>query len=105
MNNTLFTSFSVLGMGIILTVGGLMITVNLCIENLVRWYQQRRDLDPYGRLEWCINSTLQLQRVAHEGLGYGTWSSKTATNPTTMPGEELAVLDTKDPKHPMLRTT
>lgn len=54
----------------------------------------------HNRLEWAINDTLQLQRLAHEELGCGTWIAEGF--PITAPGEKLAVLDVSDPAQPKL---
>lgn len=67
------------------------------------YFQRRRNLDPYARLEWASNETLQLQRLAHEELGVGSWRRCLEAVPTTGRGERLAVLDVGDLKHPRLR--
>jgi hypothetical protein len=56
----------------------------------------------YAYAEWQANSTLQLQRQAHEGLGLGTWSRTNETVPVTEPGDQLGTLDISDRKHPRL---
>jgi hypothetical protein len=56
----------------------------------------------YVLLEWKSNYTLQLQRLAHEQLGLGTWSHTSDAFPVTKRGESLAVLDIIDQKHPRL---
>ena len=69
---------------------------------IVRRFQQWRNISPYTYLEWQTNDTLQLQRLAHEELGYGTWSRAIAGNPVTAAGEKLSVLDISDNSHPVL---
>ena len=69
---------------------------------IVRRFQQWRNISPYTYLEWQTNDTLQLQRLAHEELGYGTWSRAVAGNPVTAAGEKLSVLGIKDDTHPVL---
>jgi hypothetical protein len=55
-------------------------------------------------MEWTVNGTLQLQRLAHEELGYGTWRDCDKEVPIPILGdEELAVLDMADVEHPRLR--
>lgn len=49
-----------------------------------------------------MNQTFQLQRLAHEELGYGTWTHAADSIPTTQRGEKLALIDTSDPDHPIL---
>ncbi len=47
---------------------------------------------------------LQLQRLAHEELGLGTWGGTADDYPLTQPGECLATVDISDPEHPKLKT-
>lgn len=56
----------------------------------------------YALLEWRSNSILQLQRLLHENLGMGTWSSASNQVPVTERGEKIGVIDTSDPKHPRM---
>ena len=49
-----------------------------------------------------MNETLQLQRLAYEEIGLGTWSGGAKSIPTTLAGEELGVLDLTDLDHPRL---
>ncbi|KAI9779283.1 MAG: hypothetical protein M1816_003623 [Peltula sp. TS41687] len=97
-----FASFSTLGLVILLSVGGLIIIISFFLEFLVEWIQRRKNLGIYQRLEWVTNDTLQLQRLAHEELGFGTWSRTAEDHPVTAPGEQLATLDISDPNHPKL---
>lgn len=94
------TSFSVLGLIIVLCLGGLIILISFTIEPLTGWIEQGFGNDNYKQLEWATNEILQLQRLAHEELGCGTWFGKNF--PITVVGEKLAVLDISDPDHPML---
>lgn len=97
-------NFSLFGIAVIFSVGGLIIAVSYALEPFVSWLQGKRGLDAYARLEWCANETLQLQRLAHEELGVGTWSGADETVPVTRPGECLAGLDIADPRHPRLKS-
>ena len=63
---------------------------------------QRNRKFTYGHAEWQANSTLQLQRIAHESLGLGTWSRTDESIPVNEPGDTLGVLDISDRKHPRL---
>ncbi|KAI0859876.1 hypothetical protein F4860DRAFT_515373 [Xylaria cubensis] len=100
--NGKYTSFSVLGTVIILTIGGLIIVLELVIEPLTDWLKRHNAGAHYKRLEWVSNSTMQLQRLAHEELGYGNWSNTTGSVPVTKCGEKLGVLDVQDTSHPVL---
>lgn len=99
-----FTSFSVLGLAIILGVGGLLIALAYSLELLAECASRRARRGAYRRLEWSANGTLQLQRLAHEALGYGgAWACATDAVPVTRcAGEPLAVLDVQDIEHPRL---
>ena len=46
---------------------------------------------------------MQLQRLAHEELGFGTWSKTANANPATELDARLAILDISDLKHPVLK--
>lgn len=97
------TSFSVLGLVIILSLGGLIILLSYTIEFVVGWIQTWKKIGTYQRLEWIINDTLQLQRLAHEELGFGSWTKGAAECPITAPGDRLAVVDVSEPTHPRLQ--
>ena len=53
-------------------------------------------------MEWATNETLQLQRLAHEEIGFGEWTQTTGSIPITETGNTLAILDISDPDHPKL---
>ncbi|KAI9788688.1 MAG: hypothetical protein M1816_006739 [Peltula sp. TS41687] len=97
-----FTSFSVLGLFILLGIGGLIIATSYTLEVLFGWMAKRGMISAYKRLEWISNETLQLHRLAHEELGFGTWSGTAEGLPVTAPAEKLATLDISDQKHPRL---
>jgi hypothetical protein len=63
----------------------------------------QRHKKPFASLEWITNDTLQLQRLAHEAVGAGTWDGACTDYPRTRKGELLACLDISNPKHPVLR--
>ncbi|KAF2726818.1 hypothetical protein EJ04DRAFT_582442 [Polyplosphaeria fusca] len=54
--------------------------------------------------EWNANSTLQLQRLAHEALDAGTWRRTSSSVPITSPNQHLARLGFMEPprSHPYL---
>jgi hypothetical protein len=64
---------------------------------------QRRKYKQYELLEWSTNNVLQLQRLAYEEMGFGTWSRGDELIPVTKEGELLAALDIADESHPRLR--
>ncbi|KAF2140831.1 uncharacterized protein K452DRAFT_206604, partial [Aplosporella prunicola CBS 121167] len=95
-------SFSLFGIYFILVLGCLIILISYILGPVFNMLHKRYHLKGYALLEWCTNDTLQLQRLAHEELGFGTWSYTTDAIPVPKCGEPLAVLDLKDPKHPKL---
>lgn len=67
----------------------------------LRWFQNSHRLR-YAYAEWQAGSTLQVQRLAHESLGVGTWLNATGTVPVTQFEEKLAILDISNPGHARL---
>lgn len=76
----------------------------LTLEFTTAWVQKRWKVDAYKRLEWSTHGTLQLQRLAHEEIGCGTWTKGAQDVPITGPGDQLALLDISNPEHPRLVT-
>lgn len=98
-----YTSFSVLGLSITLVSGGIIIILSYSIEPLAFWIAKRTNRHILSaQMEWITTETLQLQRLAHEELGSGTWSHADSAIPLTAPRETLATLDLTDPCHPRL---
>lgn len=101
--STAYINFSVFGLASIFILGGLIIISSYTIEPLARWIQRRRNLDVYARLEWTVNETLQLQRMAHEELGLGSWLDCDKDVPITQGRDRLAVIDLAELSHPRLK--
>ncbi|KAH7115914.1 hypothetical protein B0J11DRAFT_538738 [Dendryphion nanum] len=106
---TKYSSFSVLGVALILLVGGLIMVLDLGLEPLIDYIQIRRNKTrpnpsgTYARLEWNANTTLQLQRLAHEHMRVGTWKySGWYSHPVTAPGDKLAMVDMRNEEHTLL---
>jgi hypothetical protein len=98
-----YTSINVLGLIIIFVVGGLIIITSFALPIIVRRIQQRQNL--HSSLEWIVNDTLQLQRLAHEAVGAGIWQGTDGDFPTTAQCELLAELDVTNPTYPKLHCT
>ena len=96
-----FTSFNIVGLTITFVLGGVITLISVVLPMAVERVQRRRN--PYSSLAWIANDTLQLQRLAHEAVGAGTWQGTHTDCPTTAQAESLAVLDVSHPKHPKLR--
>ncbi|KAJ8112333.1 hypothetical protein OPT61_g5273 [Boeremia exigua] len=100
-------SFSVLGVSIILIIGGIIQLLAFLLENILallfKFRKFRNDEGfNYAYAEWQAGSTLQLQRLAYEGIGAGTWTGATDMVPLTDPGDILAILDIRKRDHPRL---
>lgn len=83
--------------------------LDLSLERWIDWILRGRKSESleaqYARLEWKATTTLQLQRLAYEAVGSGTWSGTTNTVPVTECGEALDIFDISDKQHPLLHST
>lgn len=95
-------NFSTLGIVIILIVGGLLISTSLVLDSLVGFIQRKRNMRDYQRVQWALDEKLQLQRLAYEEAGMGTWSGGTAVVPVTRFGETFGMPPDVDPDHPRI---
>lgn len=87
-----YTSFSVFGLCFIYVLGILIVGISYLLEHVQAWLYNRRNLKEYAYLEWTANETLQLQRMAYQGVGLGRWSGYTDRIPITEAGDMLANL-------------
>ncbi|KAF2670751.1 hypothetical protein BT63DRAFT_453115 [Microthyrium microscopicum] len=71
IRNTSYTSFSILGIVLVLVLGGLIIILGYTLPVIV----ERMDPQGYKSLEWRQNETLEIQRLAHENRKSHTWKS------------------------------
>lgn len=93
-------NFSTLGIVIILVVGGLLISTSLVLDILVGFVQRKWKMRDYQRVQWALDEKLQLQRLAYEEAGMGTWSGGTSFVPVTKFGETFGMPPDVDPDHP-----
>lgn len=105
VRSTAYTSFSVLGLVITLTIGGLIILISNLIEPFSAFLQRQYKKGTYQRFEWVTNETLQLQRMVHEELGLGTWDGASTSVPVTERDRQLGVLDVSDETHPVMTSS
>ena len=107
-NNTIIrsqagtTSFSVLGVGIILIVSSVLIVTSLMISIVVGSIRQKLYRKEYKSLQWILDDKLQLQRMAYEEAGQGVWSGGTDAVPVTLRGNKLGLPVGIDWEHPRL---
>ena len=96
------TSFSVLGMSIILVVGSLIILTSLFLSSLVSTIRRKHGREDYRSLQWAMDDNLQLHRLAYEEAGQGHWRGGVDSVPVTKRGELIGVPDGVDQSHPRL---
>ncbi|KAI9868264.1 MAG: hypothetical protein M1830_005684 [Pleopsidium flavum] len=95
-------NFSTLGIVIILVIGGLLIITSLVLDTLVGFIQRKWNMRDYQRVQWALDEKLQLQRLAYEEAGMGTWSGGTSFVPVTKFGETFGMPPDVDPDHPRI---
>ncbi|KAI0389429.1 hypothetical protein F5Y17DRAFT_472956 [Xylariaceae sp. FL0594] len=100
MRSTVYASFSLFGLTFTFIIGFLIILYSYTQERLSTWTYKKRGRKAYQHLEWTSNGTLQLHRMAHEEMGWGTWSGCTELIPTTANQDILGRLDITDPSRP-----
>lgn len=99
--STSYGSFSLVGL-LSIFITGFVITISSYLLEPVSSFLCKKGYRQYAHLEWTTNTVLQLQRLAHEELGLGTWSGCADTVPTTKPAEVIASLDITNIHHPVL---
>ena len=80
-------SFSLLGVCLILVFGGIIIISSFVMDTVGARLQRRIGRDEQGPQEWIANEKLQLQRIAYERAGQGTWCARTHMIPVTEAGQ------------------
>lgn len=95
-------NFSVLGLALVLIICSSLIITNLALETIVGFIQRKYKTGTYRRLQWIIDEKLQLQRMAFEEAGMGTWSGGDAAVPVTRLGEKFGLPRYTDRSHPRL---
>ena len=96
------TSFSVLGVAIILIVGAILIPTSLILPSAVGLLRRLSRWKQYKSLQWAVDSKFQLQRLAFEEAGQGQWSGGADSVPLTRRDDVLGLPERVDAKHPRL---
>lgn len=73
-------------------MGLIIILVSFLLEPVQNYFCNRKKIHKYARLEWEATETLQLQRVAYQGLGTGTWAGYADCIPKTGKNETMGDL-------------
>ncbi|KAJ2991353.1 hypothetical protein NUW58_g2542 [Xylaria curta] len=103
MRTTAYASFSLFGLIFIFSIGGTLVVTSYVLEPVSTYLYEKKGYKKYEHLEWTSNGTLQLQRLAHEEAGFGTWSNCTGTVPSAEANALLGSLDITNPDHPVLQ--
>ncbi|KAH8772420.1 hypothetical protein F5882DRAFT_452292 [Hyaloscypha sp. PMI_1271] len=97
-------SFSVLGTSFIIAVCIVLILVSLVLDQVMGFIQERWNRGGYRHRQWLLDGKLQLQRLAYENAGIGTWIKVEDNIPVTilrdlfgMPDENNRGDPTEDP--------
>lgn len=101
IRTTKYSSFSFFGVLFTYILGVAVVAVSFSLEPILAALYRRRNYKHYKFIEWTTDSTLQLQRLAHDD-GNGEWLGCMDNVPTTKAGLELRGLDTTDSEHPRL---
>lgn len=74
-----------------MVTGALIIIISYTLEPLFSCLLRTRGYKHYTFLEWSTNETLQIQRLAYQGLDCESckWSGYTDAVPTTQPPGEM----------------
>lgn len=85
-------SFSILGLVLLLSIGGVIICVSLTIDTVVAWIQFRTKKGLHARMEWMRNDRLQMQRLLFSEKKLGQWTTDSSEKvPTTVEGDDRFV--------------
>ena len=82
-------SFNGLGVVIIGVIGSLIIVTNLSLPAITGFVQTQLSRGTQRRMEWALDETLQLQRIAYERSGQGTWRNTESIVPLSRRGEKF----------------
>ncbi|MCJ1337032.1 hypothetical protein MMC09_002311 [Bachmanniomyces sp. S44760] len=96
------TSFSTLGVAVIILVGTALLLTNLWLDIIVGKLQKRFDLGDQRRIKWALDEKFQLQRLAYESAGMGEWMGGDDAVPVTRLGDRFGLPGSIDKDHPRL---
>ena len=96
------TSFSVLGVAIILIVGAILISLSLLLSTIVCGLRRIFHYKDHKRMQYLLDEKLQLHRLAYEEAGQGYWENCSNSVPVTKERALLGVPEGVDKDHPRL---
>lgn len=98
------TSFSVLGVVIILIVGILLMILSISLDLLSSYFRSKLQKHEHKQVQWGLDGIFQLHRLAYEAAGQGTWTGGFNSIPVTKKGDLIRVPDFRaHSRHPTLR--
>lgn len=83
VRGTEFYNFTIAGLVLILVPGSLVVLANQIIPSIVGPLQRLIGKGKFRRQEWLLTDKLQLQRMAYEYAGIGSWKGKDNAVPVT----------------------
>ncbi|KAF2464395.1 uncharacterized protein BDR25DRAFT_271861 [Lindgomyces ingoldianus] len=106
-----YQNFSVLGIAIIVAFSSFFIWLSFMIGTATGWVQRWIHKGEDRRLQWLLDDSLQLQRMAYAGASEGTWHDNPEEIPIThesallkaslyLPANRAALRDTDQPQTP-----
>lgn len=95
------TSFSVLGISIILSVGSSLIATSLLLEPILSYVRKKNNINDHKRLQWVLDENLRLRQLAYEQDYQRTWEGRASANPEK--GDVFGIPARVDENHPRLR--
>lgn len=101
-SSTGYTSFSVLGLAIILIIGAALISTSLVLPSLIGLLRQWLRWKEHKSLQWTVDGKFQLQRLAYEEAGQGHWGGGAKSVPWTRKSEAIGLPEGVDSVHPRL---
>ncbi|KAI1291187.1 hypothetical protein F5Y03DRAFT_377422 [Xylaria venustula] len=96
-----YSSFNLFALLFTYITSGLIIVVSFIVEPILSFLSRRRNYKRYEALEWTVNESMQLYRLAQEQTGRESWSGGANSVPVTSSDNMLAHLDISNPKHPV----
>ena len=96
------TSFSVLGVAVILIVGTFLIVTHLVLDLIMQFFRQTFGWKEYKSLQWTLDGKFQMQRLAYEEAGQSQWTGGASAVPVTIEHDKMGVPKNVDTNHPRL---
>ncbi|KAG6353543.1 hypothetical protein INS49_005505 [Diaporthe citri] len=84
-----YTSFSLFGLCFTYILGLIIVIVAFCLDPVLDTLSTRFHRGAYSYVEWTSTDTLQLQRMAFQGVKSGTWSGSASSVPVTSKAGEI----------------